>query len=197
MRNAEKSTCSAVGNPFELFLDARISKSISNLASRERTGKPAFLITRLAQSRRDNINLFPAKSLRCGVQCLSHILMLLDEGTSLRLRDPVLFREIRELVGLACSYPTTIRRSAFRFVVRHVASPKDAFSRVGREQWHKGRCCWRRWPCSYRSRSTSVEVGVISNARAQAGYDLGFNPAGKLQCDGSDRLQILTLRLRP
>jgi hypothetical protein len=59
MRNAEKSTCSAVGNPFECFLDARISKSISNLASRERTGKPAFLIIRLAQSRRENINLFP------------------------------------------------------------------------------------------------------------------------------------------
>src|SRR5271166_723817 len=59
MRNAEKSTCSAVGNPFECFLDARISKSVNNLASRERLGKPAFSITRLAQSRRENINLFP------------------------------------------------------------------------------------------------------------------------------------------
>jgi len=136
MRNAEKSTCSAVGNSFEFFLDARIRKSISNLASRERIGKPAFLITRMAQSRRENINLFPAKSLRCGVQCLSHIPMLLDQGTSLRLRDPVLFRKIRDLVGLACSYPTTIRRSAFRFVVRHVASPKDTLGRIGREQWH-------------------------------------------------------------
>jgi hypothetical protein len=59
MRSAEKSTCSAVGNPLECFFDARISKSINNLASRERTGKPAFLIIRLAQSRRENINLFP------------------------------------------------------------------------------------------------------------------------------------------
>jgi len=134
MRNAEKSTCSAVGNPFECFLDARISKSISNLASRERIGKPAFLITRMAQSRRENINLFPAKSLRCGVQCLPHIPMLLDEGTSLRLRDPVLFREICDLVGLACSYSTTIRRSAFRFIVRHVASSKDRLCRIGRER---------------------------------------------------------------
>ena len=63
MRNAEKSTCSAVGNPFEFFLDARTSKSISNFASRERIGKPAFLITRMAQSRRENINFLPAKSL--------------------------------------------------------------------------------------------------------------------------------------
>jgi hypothetical protein len=113
MRKAEKSTCSAVGNSFELFLEARISKSTSNLASRERRGKPAFLITRMAQSRRENINLFPAKSLRCGVQCLSHIPMLLDKGTSLRLRDSVLLREICDLVGLACSYPATIRRSTF------------------------------------------------------------------------------------
>ena len=37
---------------------------------------PAFLITRTAQSRRTNINLFLAESLRCGVQCLSHIPML-------------------------------------------------------------------------------------------------------------------------
>jgi hypothetical protein len=66
MRNAEKSTCSAVGNPFEPFLDARISKSISNFASRDRIGKPAFLITRLAQSRRENIKLFLA--VRCGVR---------------------------------------------------------------------------------------------------------------------------------
>jgi hypothetical protein len=124
MRKAEKSTCSAIGNSFEFFLDARISKSISNLASRERMGKPAFLITRMAQSRRENINLFPAKSLRCGVQCLSHIPVLLDKGTSLRLRDPVLLREIRDLLGLACRYPATIRRSAFRFVVRHVAPRK-------------------------------------------------------------------------
>jgi hypothetical protein len=68
MRNAENSTCSAVGNPFELFLDARISKSISSFASRDRIGKPAFLTTRLAQSRRENITLFLA--LR---RCVRHV----------------------------------------------------------------------------------------------------------------------------
>ena len=68
MRNAEKSTCSAVGNPFEPFFDARISKSISTFASRDRIGKPAFLITRLAQSRRENIKLFLANSLRRSVR---------------------------------------------------------------------------------------------------------------------------------
>src|SRR6516225_6811664 len=112
MRSAEKSTCSAVGNPFEFFLDARTSKSLSNLASRERIGKPAFLITRMAQSRRENINLSPPKSLRCGVQCLSHVPMLLDEGTSLRLRDHLPFREIRYLVGFASSDDRDKNRNA-------------------------------------------------------------------------------------
>jgi hypothetical protein len=65
MRNAEKSTCSAVGNPFELSLDARISKSISSFASLDRIGKPVFLITRLAQRRRENTKLFLAY---CGVR---------------------------------------------------------------------------------------------------------------------------------
>jgi hypothetical protein len=76
MRNAEKNTCSAVGNPFEPFLDARISKSISNFASRDRIGKPAFLITRLAQSRRENIKLFLAGSLWRPPCCLSKTMHL-------------------------------------------------------------------------------------------------------------------------
>jgi hypothetical protein len=56
--SSETETCSAVGNPFELSLDARISKSISSFASRDRIGKPAFLITRLAQRRRQKPSYF-------------------------------------------------------------------------------------------------------------------------------------------
>src|SRR6516164_7744546 len=99
MRNAEKSTCSAVGNPFEFFLEARISKSISNFASRERIGKPAFLITRMAQSRRENINFSPPKSLCCGVQCPSH------HRPRFQFPYPIIDRDLR-LVDLPLRWPT-------------------------------------------------------------------------------------------
>jgi hypothetical protein len=73
---------------------------------------------------KDNDGLFPAKPFRCGVQFLSAVAMLLDECTSLHLRDPMLLREIRDLVGLASGNSTAIPRSAFCFVVSHIASPK-------------------------------------------------------------------------
>ena len=51
--------------------------------------------------------------------------MLLDEGTSLRLRDPLPFREIRYLVGFAA---TLARSAAPRFVLSSgiVVSPRIA-----------------------------------------------------------------------
>jgi uncharacterized protein len=48
--------------PFRFFFDACISKSVSNLASRERVWKPAVLITRTDQRRRGNINFLASTS---------------------------------------------------------------------------------------------------------------------------------------
>ena len=56
MRNAAKSTCSAVGNSFGFLLDAPTSKSTSIFPSRERVRKPALLIIRMAQRRRLKTN---------------------------------------------------------------------------------------------------------------------------------------------
>jgi hypothetical protein len=65
--------------------------------------------------------LFSAQALCRSIQCLAAIPVLFDQGTRLRLRDPVLLSEVGNLIFLTAGNPSAVSRASLTLIISHCA----------------------------------------------------------------------------